>query len=160
VSAKDLGTGKENQIRIEGSSGMSQDEIERMRKDAESHADEDKRKRELIDARNEADQKIYQLEKTLKDAGDKVKETDKAPLQAAIEKVKQAASGEDAAAIKRAIGDLDQAAQAMAQHLYGQGGTEGGPAGPAGGGPSAAPSGGDGKSGKDDVIDAEFEVKK
>src|SRR5258708_5220758 len=106
VSAKDLGTGKENKIRIEGSSGMSQDEIERMRRDAESHADEDKHKRELIDARNEADQRIYLVEKMLKDAGDKVKDTEKAPLQAAIEKVKQAASGEDVAAIKRAVGDL------------------------------------------------------
>jgi molecular chaperone DnaK len=154
VSAKDLGTSKENKIRIEGSSGMSPDEIERMRKDAEAHADDDKQKRELIDVRNEADQKVYQLEKTLKESGDKVKDSDKAPLQAAIEKVKQAASGEDVAAIRRAIGDLDQAAQAMAQHLYSQPGQQG----PT---PSGAPeSGGEAKKGKDDVIDAEFEVKK
>src|SRR5207253_737377 len=106
------------------------------KRDAESHADDDKRKRELIDARNEADQKIYALEKMIKDAGDKLKDTDKAPVQAAIEKVKQAASGEDPAAIKRSIGDLDQAAQAMAQHLYSQPG-----AGPAGGGGGSEPSG-------------------
>jgi molecular chaperone DnaK len=152
VSAKDLGTGKENKIRIEGSSGMTQDEIERMRRDAESHADEDKRKRDLIDARNEADQRIYLVEKMLKDAGDKVKDAEKAPLQAAIEKVKQAASGEDVAAIKRAVGDLDQAAQGMSQHLGSQPG------------PTAAPptdqAADAGKGGKDDVIDAEFEVKK
>jgi len=149
VSAKDLGTGKENKIRIEGSSGMTQDEIERMRRDAESHADEDKRKRELIDARNEADQRIYLVEKMLKDAGDKVKDAEKAPLQAAIEKVKQAASGDDVAAIKRAVGDLDQAAQGMSQHLGSQPG------------PTAAPPADQAAdAGKDDVIDAEFEVKK
>jgi molecular chaperone DnaK len=158
VSAKDLGTGKENKIRIEGSSGMSQDEIERMRRDAEAHADEDKRKRELIDERNKAENLIYQLEKTLKESGDKIKESDRAPIQSAIERLKQAASGEDVAAIRRAVGDLEQAAQAMAQHLYAQGGPGGGPAGGAAAGGS--PNGGDGKSGKDDVIDAEFEVKK
>jgi molecular chaperone DnaK len=155
VSAKDLGTSKENKIRIEGSSGMSSDEIERMRKDAESHADDDKRKRELIDERNKADSLIYNLEKSLKDAGDKIKESDRAPIQAAIEKVKQAASGEDVAAIKRAVGDLEQAAQAMAQVLYSQPGQQG-PT-PSGAAPE---SGGDAKKGKDDVIDAEFEVKK
>ncbi|HEY1379103.1 MAG TPA: Hsp70 family protein, partial [Gemmataceae bacterium] len=159
VSAKDRGTGKQNQIRIEGSSGMSQDEIERMRRDAESHADEDKRKKELIDARNEADSKVYQLEKLLRDSGDKIKESDKAPIQAAIEKVKQAQTGEDVAALRRAIGDLDQAAHAMSQHLYTQGGPggAGGATGPTG---PSAPPGGDGRSGNDDVIDAEFEVKK
>jgi molecular chaperone DnaK len=158
VSAKDRGTGKENQIRIEGSSGMTPEEIERMRKDAESHADEDKRKKELIDARNEADSKVYQLEKLLRENGEKIKESDKAPIQSAIEKVKQAQGGEDVAALRRAIGDLDQAAHAMSQHLYSQGAPDGGPTG----GPTgpSAPPGGDGKSGKDDVIDAEFEVKK
>jgi len=155
VSAKDLGTGKEQKIRIESSSGLSQAEVEKMRREAESHADEDKRKRELIDARNEADQKIYQLEKLLKDNAGKIGETDQAPIKSAIERVKQAASKDDAADIRRALGELEQAAHAMSQHLHKQG-PEAGP------GPSAAdgakPSG-DGK-GKDDVIDAEFEVKK
>jgi molecular chaperone DnaK len=156
VTAKDQGTGKQNQIRIEGSSGMSSDEIERMKRDAESHAEEDKRKKELIDARNEADGKIYQYEKLLKDNADKIKESDKAPIQSAIEKVKSAASGEDVAAVRRAIGELDQAMQAMSQHLYSQGGPGAAPGAP---GPAGAPTG-DGKSAKDDVIDAEFEVKK
>ncbi|HEY2149104.1 MAG TPA: Hsp70 family protein, partial [Pirellulales bacterium] len=157
VSAKDRGTGKQNQIRIEGSSGMSPEEIERMRKDAEAHAEDDKQKKELIDARNEADSKVYQLEKLLRENGEKIKDTDKAPIQAAIEKVKQATGGEDVAALRRAINDLDQAANAMSQHLYSQAP----PAGESGGetGPSGAPSG-DGKAAKDDVIDAEFEVKK
>jgi molecular chaperone DnaK len=127
-----------------------------MRKDAETHADEDKLKKELIDARNEADSKVYQLEKLLRENGEKIKDADKAPIQSAIEKVKQASGAEDVAALRRAISDLDQAAHAMSQHLYQQ-------PGPAAGGgetgPSGAPSG-DGKSGKDDVIDAEFEVKK
>src|SRR5581483_2662592 len=83
VTAKDVGTGKQNQIRIEGSSGLTSDEIERMKRDAEAHAEEDKHKKELIDARNEADGKIYQLEKLLKDNADKIKESDKAPIQSA-----------------------------------------------------------------------------
>src|SRR5207249_3296654 len=101
VSAKDLGTGKEQKIRIESSSGLSSVEVERMRKEAEGHADEDKRKRELIDVRNQADQIIYAMEKMLKDNKDKVSESDKAPIQAAIEKVKKAASGDDVNAIKQ-----------------------------------------------------------
>ncbi len=157
VSAKDRGTGKQNQIRIEGSSGMSPDEIERMRKDAESHAEDDKQKKELIDARNEADSKVYQLEKLLRENGEKIKDADKAPIQAAIEKVKQTSAGEDVAALRRAIGDLDQAAHAMSQHLYAQGAPTGAPGGETG---PAGPPSGDGKAGKDDVIDAEFEVKK
>jgi molecular chaperone DnaK len=159
VSAKDLGTGKEQKIRIESSSGLSSAEVERMRRDAESNADVDKKKRELIDARNQADQMIWQLEKTLKDNPGKVSEADQAPIKAAIEKVKQAASKDDVNAIKQAIAELEQASHAMAQHLYkqqGPAGTSGGP------GPEAAPSGdGQGQAkGKDDVIDAEFEVKK
>jgi molecular chaperone DnaK len=156
VSAKDKGTGKEQKIRIESSSGLSAGEVERMRKDAEAHADEDKQRRELIDARNAADQMVWQMEKLLKEHADKVSDADKAPIQAAIEKVKQAKDGEDVTAIKRAVEELQQASHAMAQHLYKP---PGGPAGAQG----AAP-GGDGQQGeakgKDDVIDAEFEVKK
>jgi molecular chaperone DnaK len=152
VSAKDLGTGKEQKVKIETSSGLSQNEVERMRKDAESHAAEDKRKRELVDARNQADQMAYQLEKMVKEQGEKLSESDKAPLTGAIEKVRKAAKGDDLAAIKQAVGELEQASHALAQHLYKQTG----PKAEAGG---AAPGGG-GKGGKDDVIDAEFEVKK
>jgi molecular chaperone DnaK len=162
VSAKDTGTGKEQQIRIESSSGLSQDEVERMRRDAESHAEEDRRWRELVDARNTADQVVYQMEKLLKEHADKLREGDRGAIQAAIDKVNRVKDGDDANAIKQAIEELQRASQAMAQHLYGQGGPGGaGGAGPGGGGPT----GGDGKGGgagggKDDVIDAEFEVKK
>jgi molecular chaperone DnaK len=152
VSAKDLGTGKEQKIRIESSSGLSQAEVERMRRDAEEHASEDKRKRELVDARNQADQMCYQLEKLMKDNADKIKEADKAPIKAAMEKVRSAAKGDDVNAIRQAIGELEQASHAMAQHLYSKQ-----QAAPGGEAPS---SDGKGKGGKDDVIDAEFEVKK
>lgn len=155
VTAKDKGTGKENKIRIENSSGMSPDEIERMKKDAEIHAEDDKRKKDLVDARNKADGMIFTIEKTLKEAGDKIGEADKAPIRSAIENLRQKMSGEDTAAIEQAISQLEQASHAMAQHLYSQ------QAPPPGGAPSpdGAPAG-DGKAkGGDDVIDADYEVK-
>ncbi|HMP03197.1 MAG TPA: molecular chaperone DnaK [Gemmatales bacterium] len=152
VSAKDKGTGKEQRIRIESSSGLSQGDVERMRRDAEQFAAEDKKKRELVEARNRADQMCYQLEKMMKDQGDKLGESDKAPLTAAIAKVREVAKGEDAAAINQALTELEAASHAMAQHLYKQAAS-----GPAGAGPEPGPAP-EGK--KDDVIDAEFEVKK
>ncbi len=158
VSAKDLGTGKEQKIKIESSSGLSSTEVDKMRKDAEEHAAEDKKKRELIEARNEADQKVYQMEKMLKEHADKLSDSDKAPIQSAMEKVRERAKGDDAAAIKQAISDLEQASHAMAQHLYQQAGTRGGPG--AGRTTDGAGPEGQKEGGKDDVIDAEFEVKK
>src|SRR4029077_6976099 len=122
VSAKDQKTGKEAKIRIESSSGLSKDEVEKMRRDAESHADEDKNKRELADLRNEADQTIWQIEKLMKENTGKISEADKAPVNAAIEKVKQAASGTDTNAIRQALNNLQSAAHAMAQHLQQAGG--------------------------------------
>jgi molecular chaperone DnaK len=161
VSAKDLGTSKEKKIRIESSSGLSQSEVERMRREAESHADEDKKKFELIDARNHADQMIYQMEKLLKEHAAKITDADRAPIQAAIEKVKKAASGTEPREIRQAIEELQQASHAMAKHLYGEGGAGPG-GGPAPGGPGAGTSddGASGAKGKEDVIDAEYEVKK
>jgi len=153
VSAKDKGTGKEKKIRIESSSGLSPSEVDKMRRDAETHASDDKHKRELIEARNEADNRIYQMEKLLKEHAAKLSDGDKGPIQAAVEKLKQVASGDDVAAIRTALGELEQASHAMAQHLYKS---------PQAGGETAQPSG-DGQGGaekKDDVIDAEFEVKK
>lgn len=154
VSAKDLGTGKEQKVRIEASSGLSQADIERMRREAESHAEEDRRKRELIDARNQADQMIYQIEKLLKEHADKLSEADRSTVQAAITKVKEVMNRDDAAAIRRAVEELQTASHAMAQHLYQRGQATG--AGTAGKGSDSRP---DGKGGGD-VIDAEFEVKK
>src|SRR5437763_17118678 len=124
---------KKNHWRKVGSSSKTPDENYRMRRDADTHAYEYKLKNELIDARNEADSKVYQLEKLLRENGEKIKDADKAPIQSAIEKVKQAQAGEDVAALRRAIGDLDQAAHAMSQHLYAQGGESGGAAAGPGG---------------------------
>jgi len=156
VSAKDLGTGKQQQIRIEGSSGLSKDEVEKMKRDAETHADEDKRKREFADARNEAEGRIHTIEKTLKEAGDKVTAADKAPIDAAINKVREALKGTDLAALKSATAELEQTSNAMAQHLYSQASPPPGAGGPE---PGPTPSGSE-KKGGDDVIDAEYEVKK
>jgi len=118
VSAKDLGTGKEQKIRIESSSGLSEDEIERMVKDAEVHADEDKNAREAAEARNEADSLIYATEKSLNDFGDKVGAEDKEKISAAIAALKQAVDGNDTAAVKAKIEALNQASQKLAEEVY------------------------------------------
>jgi molecular chaperone DnaK len=153
VSAKDLGTGKEASVRIEQSSGLSETEIERMRKDAESHAEEDRRKFELVEARNQADQMCYQVEKVIKENSEKLGDADQLPLQRAIEKVRSAAKGDDVQAIKSAVGELEQASHALSKVLYEKAQSAG-----AGTGPDA--SSGPAQSAEDDAIDAEFEVKK
>ena len=118
VSAKDLGTGKEQKIRIESSSGISEEEIERMVKDAEVHADEDKSAREAAEARNEADSMIYATEKSLNDFGDKVSTDDKEKITAAIAALKQAVEGDDTAAIKAKTEALKQASHKLAEEVY------------------------------------------
>ena len=118
VSAKDLGTGKEQKIRIESSSGLSEDEIERMVKDAEMHADEDKNAREAAEVRNEADSLIYATEKSLSDLGDKVGVEDKEKITAAIADLKQAVDGNDTAAIKAKAESLKQAPYKLAEEVY------------------------------------------
>jgi molecular chaperone DnaK len=149
VTARDQKTGKEVQRKIEQSSGLSTDEVEKMRKDAERFADEDKKKKELAEAQNEAESVIYEVEKAVREAGDKLGESDKAPVLAAVEKVKQVKDGQDVNAIRQAVNNLQTASHAMAQHVGRGGGGSGEPPPPGGGG-----------KGGDDVIDAEFEVKK
>lgn len=151
VSAKDLGSGKEANVTIEQSSGLSDDEIERMKKDGEANAEADKQKRELVEARNSGEALAYQVEKTLKDQGDKIDEASRAPIESAIEKVREAIKEDDAAAIKSATDELQQASHAMSEAMYAAAGEAG--AAPAGDAPSA--EGG----AEDDVVDAEFEVK-
>ena len=136
---------------------MNKDEVERTKRDAESHAEEDRRKKDLLDARNEADSVTWQIEKMMKENGDKISEQDKAPIQAAIEKVRSTANGEDPAAIKQAISELTQASQAMAQHLQSQ--SQGGP-NPNAAGPQQDGAAGGKAKGDDDVIDTDYEVKK
>ncbi len=154
VSAKDLGSGKQNNIRIEGSSGMTKDEVERMKRDAESHADDDKKKRDFAEAKNLAETRIHDVEKAMNEAGDKLSDGDKAPVNAAIQKVRDALSRNDLAALKTATSELDTVSAAMAQHVYAK----------AGGQPGATPPGPTPDAGKkdggDDVMDAEYEVKK
>ncbi|MEX2188026.1 MAG: molecular chaperone DnaK [Pirellulales bacterium] len=156
VSAKDLGTGKEQKVRIEQSSGLSDDEIKKMQRDAEEHAAEDKQFRELTEARNKADQMCYQIEKLIKENDGKLRDTDKGPLEASMNKVREAAKGEDLGALKSATEELEQASHALSKVLYEASQQAGGAPGDAsaGGGESAA---GDKKD--DDAIDAEFEVK-
>jgi molecular chaperone DnaK len=153
VSAKDLGSGKQNNIRIEGSSGMTKDEVERMKRDAELHADEDKRKREFAEAKNDAENRIHAVEKAMQEAGDKLSESDKAPVNAAVERVRDAVKGGDLSALKSATSNLDAAASAMAQHVQAKMGGQ--PTAEPGPGPEAGK-----KDGGDDVMDAEYEVKK
>jgi molecular chaperone DnaK len=153
VSAKDLGSNKEQTVRIEQSSGLNESEIERMRKDAEAHAEEDKRKFRLAEARNKAEALCFQTEKLIKENDAKLSASDKAPLEAAVAKAREMSKGEDVDAITSAHDALEQAAHALSKVLYEASAT----AQRAGGGPEAATAGG-GK-GPDDTIDAEFEVK-
>ena len=149
VAAKDLGTGKEQTVRIEESSGLSEDEISRMQQDAESHAAEDEQRRNLAEARNKASSMVHATEKAVKEHEDKLDGASKSAIEASIARVNEAANGEDTAAIESAIGELEQAAHALAQHMYQDGGAQPTPDGqPA---PEAAPSE------DESVIDAEFE---
>ena len=118
VTAKDLGTGKEQKITITASSGLSKDEIERMRKDGELHADEDRQRKEELETRNEADSAVYRTEKMLKDNADKLSANDKDKLETAANEVKAALKGTDAAAIKTASGRLNETWQAVSTELY------------------------------------------
>jgi molecular chaperone DnaK len=149
VSAKDLGTGKEQKITITSSSGLSKDEVDRMMKEAESHSDEDKKRREEIETRNRADQAVYAAERMLKDTGDKLSASERQAVESAMEDVKKANEGGDAAAVERALSALTAAQHKAAEALYKQSQSGGGP------GQGAGPTGGDGPAPGGDVIDAE-----
>ncbi|MFH1216628.1 MAG: molecular chaperone DnaK [Pseudomonadota bacterium] len=161
VSAKDLGTGKEQSIRITASSGLSEAEIEKMKRDAEAHAEEDKKRKTLVEAKNNGDSLIYATEKSLKDVGDKADADTKAKVQAGIDKVKKALEGEDVDAIKAATEELTQASHKLAEIMYSQA-SKGQPGGGDAGGGSAGGAGGaaGGKKDDDDVVDADFEEVK
>ncbi len=160
VNAKDLGTGKEQKITITASSGLSKDEIERMRKDGELHAEEDRKQREEIETRNEADNAVYRSEKMLKDNKDKISEGDRGKIESAVNEVKEALKGTDGAAIKTASEKLNEAWQAVSAELY-KAASEKAQAGkgPAGGQPGAGPEAGaaneGGKKDEGPIIDAE-----
>lgn len=156
VSAKDLGTGKEAKVEINESSGLSEEDIKQMQSDAQSHAEEDRRKFELASARNEADNMCYQIEKTIKENADKLKDSDKQPLEAAIKKVREQVAGEDVAAIKSATKELEQVSHALSKVMYENASAGGNAAAEEDGQQTAGATAG---SGSDDAIDAEFEVK-
>ncbi len=153
VSAKDLGTGKQQSIKITASSGLSEAEIKRMMSDAESHADEDRKRKTLIEAKNQADSMIYATEKSLKDVGDKVDEATRKSVETAIDKVKKSMTGDDADAIKADVEALTQASHKLAEIMYSQASKEQGGGGAAGGA-------GGGAAKDDNVVDADFEEVK
>jgi molecular chaperone DnaK len=161
VSAKDLGTGKEQKITITASSGLSKEEVERMMKDAESHAGEDKRRKEEIEARNKADQAVYGAEKMLQDMGPKLASSDKAAVETAIDQLKSAISANDIAGMNRALEQLTQAQHRAAEALYKNAGAQAASEGAQGsqGAPGAGSEGSEGSAGSQgaqgDVIDAE-----
>ena len=153
VSAKDRATGKEQTVRIEQSSGLSKEEIDRMQSEAEAHADEDKQKRELAETRNKAETMVYETEKLMKEHADKLDDGAKSGIEAAIEQVKEAEKGEDIAPLKSAIENLEQAMHSLSKHMYEA-------AQEAGGDAAAAPEeSSSGAASDEDVIDAEFERK-
>ncbi|HSW01500.1 MAG TPA: molecular chaperone DnaK [Sedimentisphaerales bacterium] len=161
VSAKDLGTGKQQSIEIKSSSGLSEEEIKKMTKDAEAHAEEDKKRRQVIDLKNQADQIVYSTEKTLKEHGAKVSSETRGKIESAVNNLKEAVKGEDASAIRKAIENLQETSQELGKALYEEAakkqaatGAQAQPQGSAGPGEAEVK-----RKGGDDVIDAEFEAK-
>ncbi|MFH1701461.1 MAG: molecular chaperone DnaK [Candidatus Zixiibacteriota bacterium] len=159
VSAKDLGTGKEQKIKIESSSGLSEEEIEKMVKDADANVEADKAKKELIQARNEADQLVYTTEKTLKEYGDKVSEEEKKAIEEGIEKLKSTMTSEDTQTIKSACEELMQASHKLAAEMYKQAGDQAGEQADGQPGPDAGETDTSQAAGaQDGAVDADFEV--
>jgi molecular chaperone DnaK len=165
VSAKDKATGREQKIVIKASSGLNEDEVKRMVRDAEAHAAEDKRFRELVDTRNKADGMIHAVERSLKDLGEKVDAAERAKVESAISDLRTALKGDDRNIIEKKTEALAQASAGIAQRAYSAGqagaegaaGAEGGAGGPQG---SSGATGGSGQAGREDVVDAEFEEVK
>ena len=154
VSAKDMATGKEQKIRIETSSGMSEEEIDKMVKDADAHAGEDKKKREAIEAKNQLDNLIYSTEKTLKEAGDKASKDEKKKIEDALTEAKKVLDSQDPEQIKKAAEDLAQASHKLAEQMYKEAAAQQqAQAGAAGQGPEAGSD-----KPKEDVVDADYEV--
>ena len=161
VTAKDTATNKEQKIRIESSSGLTKQDVERMRKDAEAHAEEDAKKAELIEAKNRADALVHSARKQLGELGDKIPANDKADMEAALKRLEEAAKGDDKAAIDAATNEFNSVSHKMAEKLYAGAGGPGGPGGPDMGGAPGGPGAPGGKQGQgsEDVIDADYEVK-
>jgi molecular chaperone DnaK len=164
VSAKDLGTGKEQSIKITASSGLTEAEIQKLVREAESHAEEDKKKKELIETRNQADSMAYSVEKNIKEFGDKIDPSEKTRIEDAIAKVRKTIEGDDINAIKSAQEELTNASHKIAEAMYAKASaSQAGAGAGAGAGAHTGPSAEQQGAGKkdDDVVDADFEeVKK
>ena len=165
VSAKDLGTGKEQHIQITSSSGLSEAEIEKMVKDAEMNAEADKKQREAIDAKNEAESLVYQTEKTLKEIGDKISDADKQKIEDAAAELKKAIESNNTDEIKAKTEALKQASYKMAEEMYKQQGAAGAQSGADAGaagtdaGTNAGSSADSSKFNKGSADDVDYEVK-
>ena len=167
VKAKDKATNKENKVEIKGHSGLSKEEIERMKKEAEAHAAEDKTRREMVDLRNRAEAVVFQVERELQEHGGKVGPQERSDIEAALNQAKEAMKTEDKGAIEKAMENLNRARMKLGEAIYKA--TAGAAAGAPGAGAAAAaeppagaeppPSGAAEKKGPDDVIDAEYELK-
>ena len=153
VTAKDLGTGREQSIKITASSGMSKEEIDKAVKESEAHAADDKKKREVAEARNEADTLIYSVEKSVADYGSKLSDAERTEIQKALEEAKRVKDGQDVEAIKKAVAELAKTSHKLAEEVYSKMNKEGAQAG-AGAAEGAAPGGG---KPDEKVVDAEFE---
>ena len=165
VSAKDLGTGKENKITVQNAGGLSKDEIEKMKRDAEAHAAEDKKRREVIDLKNQGESLAYQTEKMLKEYGEKVSADVRGQIESALNNLRDALKSDDGDRIKKTMENLNQVSHKLAEEMYKTGAAAGGAAGAGGAGAGRAEAstdrgttGGGGKK-DEDVIDAEYEVK-
>jgi molecular chaperone DnaK len=155
VGAKDKGTNKEQKIRIESSSGLSKDEVEKMRRDAEAHAGEDKERRELVELKNQADHHAYEVEKQVKEHGDKLEAADKSALETALAELRTAAQGDDKAKLEGALKELMTKAQKLGEAVYKQNTQAGAPTGD----PEPSAKASAGAKGGDEPVDADFEVK-
>ncbi len=168
VKAKDLGTNREQEIRIQASSGLSEDEVERMVKDAERHASEDKARREVVEIKNRAEQQVYHVRKLLEEQAEKLSDDSKRDLEEAVEAVEKVQGGDDKTAIEDALARLEKVSHKVSEEIYKTtGGAEGGvdpaaqaaTAAAAAGAAPDAPSDGAAEGAADEVIDADYEVK-
>ena len=158
VAAKDLGTGKEQSIRITASSGLTEEEIRKMVRDADAHSDEDKRKKQLAEVRNEADTLVYSVEKSLKDYGDKISESEKKEIEEALERCRKAKdTSQEPSEIKSAVENLTSKSHKLAEHLYKGAGAQPGADAGAGTGASGAGAQSGAKGPEEEVVEAEFE---
>jgi len=159
VSAKDLGTGKEQSIKITASSGLSRDEIDKLTREAEAHAEEDKKRKEIIEVRNQADSMVYSVEKSVKEFGDKISAAEKSRIEDAMAKLKSVMATDDLEGIRAAQEELTQASHKLAEAMYAKSSEQPGQGAQQAGGPAGGQAGA-GQKKDDNVVDADFEEVK